>query len=156
MLNYISKVWVMLISTSGNALCGGIACLSATIVIAEFKKLDTSGLHQKEIQLIKRKRQFYVMHFLCWRFFVFRANRTIEVQANPSQPQIVSYNMAGASKEEVLVKFESDDSHCSIASVQDAVCPVYDQPDDVVYQGTYQTFTKKAGIVVHVSCTCII
>ena len=82
---------------------------------------------------------------------LFRENRTISVSVNPSQPQILSYNIADVNKNEVLVKFESEDLHCSIVSIQDAVCPVYDQADDVVYQGTYQTFTKKAGIVVHVS-----
>lgn len=76
-------------------------------------------------------------------------NQTISVEVNPSQPQVLSYNIADMEKDEVLVKFESEDSHCSIVSIQDAVCPVYDQADDVVYQGTYQTFTKKAGIVVH-------
>ena len=75
---------------------------------------------------------------------------------SPSQPQVLSYQLKPGEDEShssVLVKFESDDNYCAIVSVQNAQCPVYDQVDDVAYEGVHQYFTKKAGIVVSVSTT---
>lgn len=37
---------------------------------------------------------------------------------------------------------------CSVISVQDILCPVYDLDNNVAFIGTYQTMTKKAAITV--------
>ncbi len=65
------------------------------------------------------------------------------------KPVVLSFKM-GEDEDYVLVKFQSDSEECAVVSVQKAVCPVYDQMDDVSTTGSYQFLTGKAGITVKV------
>ncbi|XP_075240735.1 SID1 transmembrane family member 2-like isoform X2 [Convolutriloba macropyga] len=79
--------------------------------------------------------------------YQLKATQEGNLMASPSQPQVLPYELQ-SDEDTVLVKFESEDELCSIVSVQNALCPVYDQADDVAYEGFHQYFTKKAGIAV--------
>ncbi|PKU33818.1 sid1 transmembrane family member hypothetical protein [Limosa lapponica baueri] len=52
----------------------------------------------------------------------------------------------------VIIKVVSDAVYpCSVVSVQDIVCPVYDLDHNVEFNGVYQSMTKQAAITVQSS-----
>uniref|UniRef100_A0A8C5AD94 SID1 transmembrane family member 2 n=1 Tax=Gadus morhua TaxID=8049 RepID=A0A8C5AD94_GADMO len=68
--------------------------------------------------------------------------------ASPSQPQYFKYNFPDG-VDTVIVKVNSEMTFpCSVMSIQDIQCPVYDLDNNVAFIGMYQTMTKKGAITV--------
>ncbi|XP_053561794.1 SID1 transmembrane family member 1 isoform X2 [Bombina bombina] len=68
--------------------------------------------------------------------------------ASPSQPQYFLYRLP-ENVDSVIIKVQSPEAFpCSVVSVQDVACPVYDMDYNVEFNGIYQTMTKKAAITV--------
>ncbi|NXN14341.1 SIDT2 protein, partial [Indicator maculatus] len=65
-----------------------------------------------------------------------------------SPPQYFKYKFP-AGVDSVIVKVTSAMAFpCSVISIQDILCPVYDLDNNVAFIGMYQTMTKKAAITV--------
>ncbi|XP_062474468.1 SID1 transmembrane family member 1 isoform X7 [Pezoporus occidentalis] len=75
-------------------------------------------------------------------------NKAFNFTASPSQPQYFLYRFP-QDVDSVIIKVVSDAIYpCSVVSVQDIVCPVYDLDHNVEFNGVYQSMTKQAAITV--------
>ncbi|NXJ10335.1 SIDT2 protein, partial [Odontophorus gujanensis] len=80
--------------------------------------------------------------------FVLRTNEAFTFNATASQPQYFKYEFPDG-VDSVIVKVTSAMAFpCSVISIQDILCPVYDLDNNVAFIGMYQTMTKKAAITV--------
>ncbi|XP_071432356.1 SID1 transmembrane family member 2 isoform X2 [Pithys albifrons albifrons] len=80
--------------------------------------------------------------------FVLRTNERFSFNATAAQPQYFKYEFP-EELDSVIVKVTSAMAFpCSVISIQDILCPVYDLDNNVAFIGMYQTMTKKAAITV--------
>lgn len=80
--------------------------------------------------------------------FTLQTDKKFSFTASPSQPQYFKYVFPDG-VDTVIVKVNSDMNFpCSVMSVQDIQCPVYDLDNNVAFIGMYQTMTKKGAITV--------
>uniref|UniRef100_A0A3Q2QT44 SID1 transmembrane family member 2 n=1 Tax=Fundulus heteroclitus TaxID=8078 RepID=A0A3Q2QT44_FUNHE len=80
--------------------------------------------------------------------FTLQTDKKFSFTASPSQPQFFKYVFPDG-MDTVIVKVNSDVNFpCSVMSVQDIQCPVYDLDNNVGFIGMYQTMTKKGAITV--------
>ncbi|NXW09599.1 SIDT2 protein, partial [Fregetta grallaria] len=80
--------------------------------------------------------------------FVLRTNARFSFNATAAQPQYFKYEFPEG-VDSVIVKVTSAMAFpCSVISIQDILCPVYDLDNNVAFIGMYQTMTKKAAITV--------
>ncbi|KAM8852977.1 SID1 transmembrane family member 2 isoform 1-T1 [Synchiropus picturatus] len=80
--------------------------------------------------------------------FTLQTNIIFSFTASPSQPQYFKYNFPDG-VDTVIVKVSSEMNFpCSVMSIQDIQCPVYDLDNNVAFIGMYQTMTKKGAITV--------
>ncbi|XP_070685007.1 SID1 transmembrane family member 2 isoform X2 [Pempheris klunzingeri] len=80
--------------------------------------------------------------------FTLQTDKKFTFTASPSQPQYFKYVFPDG-VDTVIVKVNSDMTFpCSVMSVQDIQCPVYDLDNNVAFIGMYQTMTKKGAITV--------
>uniref|UniRef100_A0AAQ5YH25 SID1 transmembrane family, member 2 n=1 Tax=Amphiprion ocellaris TaxID=80972 RepID=A0AAQ5YH25_AMPOC len=82
--------------------------------------------------------------------FTLQTDKKFTFTASPSQPQYFKYVFPDG-VDTVIVKVNSDMNFpCSVMSIQDIQCPVYDLDNNVAFLGMYQTMTKKGAITVQV------
>ncbi|KAM9853784.1 SID1 transmembrane family member 2 isoform 2-T2 [Aulostomus maculatus] len=80
--------------------------------------------------------------------FTLQTDKKFSFTASPSQPQYFKYDFPDG-VDTVIVKVSSDMNFpCSVMSIQDIQCPVYDLDNNVAFIGMYQTMTKKGAITV--------
>ncbi|KAK2846937.1 hypothetical protein Q5P01_009936 [Channa striata] len=80
--------------------------------------------------------------------FTLQTDKKFSFTASPSQPQYFKYVFPDG-VDTVIVKVNSDMIFpCSVMSIQDIQCPVYDLDNNVAFIGMYQTMTKKGAITV--------
>ncbi|XP_022061495.1 SID1 transmembrane family member 2 [Acanthochromis polyacanthus] len=80
--------------------------------------------------------------------FTLQTDKKFTFTASPSQPQYFKYVFPDG-VDTVIVKVNSDMNFpCSVMSIQDIQCPVYDLDNNVAFLGMYQTMTKKGAITV--------
>ncbi|XP_068441235.1 SID1 transmembrane family member 2 isoform X2 [Clinocottus analis] len=80
--------------------------------------------------------------------FTLHTDKKFSFTASPSQPQYFKYDFPEG-VDTVIVKVNSDMTFpCSVMSIQDIQCPVYDLDNNVAFIGMYQTMTKKGAITV--------
>ncbi|KAM7322070.1 hypothetical protein ACRRTK_018911 [Alexandromys fortis] len=80
------------------------------------------------------------------KHFQLRTNVAFHFTASPSQPQYFLYKFP-EDVDSVIIKVVSEKAYpCSVVSVQNIMCPVYDLDYDVEFNGVYQSMTKKAAI----------
>uniref|UniRef100_A0A8C3AGG0 SID1 transmembrane family member 2 n=1 Tax=Cyclopterus lumpus TaxID=8103 RepID=A0A8C3AGG0_CYCLU len=80
--------------------------------------------------------------------FTLHTDKKFSFTASPSQPQYFKYDFPDG-VDTVIVKVNSDATFpCSVMSIQDIQCPVYDLDNNVAFIGMYQTMTKKGAITV--------
>ncbi|XP_028931016.1 SID1 transmembrane family member 1 isoform X1 [Ornithorhynchus anatinus] len=80
--------------------------------------------------------------------FQLRTNDAFFFTASPSQPQYFLYSFPEG-VDTVIIKVVSEMVYpCSVVSVQDIVCPVYDLDHNVEFSGISQSMTKKAAVTV--------
>uniref|UniRef100_A0A8C0PLB4 SID1 transmembrane family member 1 n=1 Tax=Canis lupus familiaris TaxID=9615 RepID=A0A8C0PLB4_CANLF len=73
-------------------------------------------------------------------------NVAFHFTASPSQPQYFLYKFPD-DVDSVIIKVGSEMAYpCSVVSVQNIMCPVYDLDHNVEFNGVYQSMTKKAAI----------
>lgn len=80
--------------------------------------------------------------------FTLQTDKKFSFTASPSQPQYFKYVFPDG-VDTVIVKVTADMNFpCSVMSIQDIQCPVYDLDNNVAFIGMYQTITKKGAITV--------
>ncbi|KAL4678189.1 hypothetical protein H8959_020863 [Pygathrix nigripes] len=80
------------------------------------------------------------------KHFQLRTNVAFHFAASPSQPQYFLYKFP-KDVDSVVIKVVSEMAYpCSVVSVQNIMCPVYDLDHNVEFNGVYQSMTKKAAI----------
>uniref|UniRef100_A0A3P9K925 SID1 transmembrane family, member 2 n=1 Tax=Oryzias latipes TaxID=8090 RepID=A0A3P9K925_ORYLA len=80
--------------------------------------------------------------------FTLQTDKRFTFSASPSQPQYFKYVFPDG-VDTVIVKVDSDMNFpCSVMSIQDIQCPVYDLDNNVAFIGMVQTMTKKGAITV--------
>ncbi|ERE74863.1 SID1 transmembrane family member 1 isoform 1 [Cricetulus griseus] len=80
------------------------------------------------------------------KHFQLRTNVAFHFTASPSQPQYFLYEFP-EDVDSVIIKVVSEKAYpCSVVSVQNIMCPVYDLDHNVEFNGVYQSMTKKAAI----------
>ncbi|KAM5319367.1 SID1 transmembrane family member 2 isoform 1-T1 [Glossophaga mutica] len=80
--------------------------------------------------------------------FMLRTGEYFSFNTTAAQPQYFKYEFPEG-VDSVIVKVTSNKAFpCSVISIQDVLCPVYDLDNNVAFIGMYQTMTKKAAITV--------
>ncbi|XP_077077533.1 SID1 transmembrane family member 2 isoform X1 [Siphateles boraxobius] len=80
--------------------------------------------------------------------FTLQTDKTFIFNATPSQPQFFKYVFPDG-VDTVIVKVNSQKNFpCSVMSIQDILCPVFDLDNNVAFIGMYQTMTTRAAITV--------
>lgn len=121
---------------------GRTLCQPPTKAISEtqFFYVDVSTLSQSNIS--------YKLHISRVESFTLRTNKMFSFNATPSQPQFFKYAFPEG-VDTVIVKVNSPKKFpCSVMSIQDIQCPVYDLDNNVAFIGMFQTITKKGAITV--------
>ncbi|XP_070262314.1 SID1 transmembrane family member 1 isoform X1 [Myotis yumanensis] len=78
--------------------------------------------------------------------FQLQTNVAFHFTASPSEPQYFLYKFP-EDVDSVIIKVVSKVAYpCSVVSVQNIMCPVYDLDHNVEFNGVYQSMTKKAAI----------
>ncbi|KAL8202626.1 UNVERIFIED_CONTAM: SID1 transmembrane member 1 [Gekko kuhli] len=90
----------------------------------------------------------YALEVTRLKSFELGTSSAFEFQASPSEPQYFLYKFP-PDVDSVIVKVVSMAVYpCSVVSIQDIVCPVYDLDHNVEFNGVYQSMTKEAAITV--------
>ncbi|XP_076974477.1 SID1 transmembrane family member 1 isoform X2 [Tamandua tetradactyla] len=80
------------------------------------------------------------------KHFQLQTNNAFRFTASPSQPQYFLYKFP-KDVDSVIIKVTSEMAYpCSVVSVQNIMCPVYDLDHNVEFSGVYQSMTKRATI----------
>ncbi|XP_068069905.1 SID1 transmembrane family member 2 isoform X7 [Danio rerio] len=80
--------------------------------------------------------------------FTLQTDKKFSFNATPSQPQFFKY-VFPEGVDTVIVKVNSQKNFpCSVMSIQDIQCPVYDLDNNVAFIGMYQTMTTRSAITV--------
>ncbi|XP_016055630.1 PREDICTED: SID1 transmembrane family member 1 [Miniopterus natalensis] len=80
------------------------------------------------------------------KHFQLQTNVAFHFTASPSQPQYFLYKFP-EDVDSVIIKVVSEVAYpCSVVSVQNIMCPVYDLDHNVEFNGVFQSMTKKAAI----------
>ncbi|XP_015268384.1 PREDICTED: SID1 transmembrane family member 1 [Gekko japonicus] len=90
----------------------------------------------------------YALKVTRLKSFELGTDSAFRFQASPSEPQYFLYKFP-PDVDSVIVKVVSVAVYpCSVVSIQDIVCPVYDLDHNVEFNGVYQSMTKQAAITV--------
>ncbi|XP_075046209.1 SID1 transmembrane family member 2 isoform X2 [Mixophyes fleayi] len=101
-----------------------------------------------DVSTLSEKNTTYSLRVTHVESFVLRTTEPFSFNATPAQPQYFKY-IFPAEVDSVIVKVSSPSAFpCSVISIQDIQCPVYDLDNNVAFIGMYQTMTKKAAITV--------
>uniref|UniRef100_A0A4W4ERH1 SID1 transmembrane family member 2 n=1 Tax=Electrophorus electricus TaxID=8005 RepID=A0A4W4ERH1_ELEEL len=121
---------------------GRTLCQPPTLALSEMQffyvdvsTLSTSGVH-------------YQLRVSRVESFTLQTDKKFTFNATPSQPQFFKYVFPDG-EDTVIVKVNSQKNFpCSVMSIQDIQCPVYDLDNNVAFIGMYQTMTKTGAITV--------
>ncbi|XP_034778348.1 SID1 transmembrane family member 1-like isoform X1 [Acipenser ruthenus] len=80
--------------------------------------------------------------------FTLETGVMFNFSATPSQPRYFLYEFPDKADSVVIKVVSKRASPCTVVSVQDIWCPVYDQDHNVEFIGVYQSMTLKAAITV--------
>ncbi|MGH0186509.1 UNVERIFIED_CONTAM: hypothetical protein FKN15_022604 [Acipenser sinensis] len=80
--------------------------------------------------------------------FTLETGVMFNFSATPSQPRYFLYEFPDKADSVVIKVVSNRASPCTVVSVQDIWCPVYDQDHNVEFIGVYQSMTLKAAITV--------
>uniref|UniRef100_A0AAR2LVM2 SID1 transmembrane family, member 2 n=1 Tax=Pygocentrus nattereri TaxID=42514 RepID=A0AAR2LVM2_PYGNA len=121
---------------------GRTLCQPPTLVASEtqFFYVDVSTLSSTSVH--------YQLRVSRVESFTLQTDKKFSFNATPSQPQFFKYVFPDG-VDTVIVKVNSEKNFpCSVMSIQDIQCPVYDLDNNVAFIGMYQTMTKKGAVTV--------
>ncbi|XP_040281911.1 SID1 transmembrane family member 2 isoform X2 [Bufo bufo] len=101
-----------------------------------------------DVSTLSEKNATYYLRVTHVESFVLRTKERFSFNSTPAQPQYFKY-VFPPDVDSVIVKVTSPSAFpCSVISIQDIQCPVYDLDNNVAFTGMYQTMTKQAAITV--------
>ncbi|KAH1018617.1 hypothetical protein HUJ05_006348 [Dendroctonus ponderosae] len=80
--------------------------------------------------------------------FLLEHSTNYSIQISPSEPHT---EVRESNYDTVILEVLSLDTICTIVSIQNVSCPVFDLNQDITFRGFYETFTTKGGITIPVS-----
>ncbi|XP_067326944.1 SID1 transmembrane family member 2 isoform X4 [Anolis sagrei] len=122
--------------------------VSRTLCQPQTKKEVDTQFFYVDVSTLSRENASYQLRVTRVENFVLRTGEHFSFNATAAQPQYFKYEFPEG-VDSVIVKVTSATKFpCSVISVQDVLCPVYDLDNNVAFIGMYQTMTKKAAITV--------
>uniref|UniRef100_A0A803TVY0 SID1 transmembrane family member 2 n=1 Tax=Anolis carolinensis TaxID=28377 RepID=A0A803TVY0_ANOCA len=122
--------------------------VSRTLCQPQTKKEVDTQFFYVDVSTLSRENASYQLRVTRVENFVLRTGEHFGFNATAAQPQYFKYEFPEG-VDSVIVKVTSAAKFpCSVISVQDVLCPVYDLDNNVAFIGMYQTMTKKAAITV--------
>ncbi|ENN77664.1 hypothetical protein YQE_05958, partial [Dendroctonus ponderosae] len=77
--------------------------------------------------------------------FLLEHSTNYSIQISPSEPHT---EVRESNYDTVILEVLSLDTICTIVSIQNVSCPVFDLNQDITFRGFYETFTTKGGITI--------
>ncbi|XP_034610498.1 SID1 transmembrane family member 2 isoform X2 [Trachemys scripta elegans] len=122
--------------------------VSRTLCQPQTKSESETQFFYVDVSTLSMKNASYQLRVTRVENFVLRTNERFSFNATAAQPQYFKY-VFPEGVDSVIVKVTSRMAFpCSVMSIQDILCPVYDLDNNVAFIGMYQTMTKKAAITV--------
>lgn len=119
-----------------------------TLCQPQTKNMSELQVFYVDVSTLSMKNASYQLSVSRVDNFILRTGQAVRFNATPSQPQYLRYQFP-EEVDSVIVKVTSTSAFpCSVISIQDILCPVYDLDNNVEFIGMYQTMTKKAAITV--------
>ncbi|KAK7944731.1 hypothetical protein WMY93_000459 [Mugilogobius chulae] len=101
-----------------------------------------------DVSTLSGQRTNYELQVSRLQSFTLQTDQKLNFAVSPSQPQYFKY-VFPEGVDTVIVKVRSKMKFpCSVMSIQDIQCPVYDLEQNVDFIGKYQTITKLGAITV--------
>ncbi|XP_065198274.1 SID1 transmembrane family member 1-like [Sycon ciliatum] len=134
-------------STSSRIICLNLS--EATLNTDNTTKTSPSYNHTLivDVSALSREPLGYTLIASPVEDFSLVADQKHETRLTPTAPVYYQY-MFQPGDQQITVGIESNEMECGIASVQDALCPVYDLARDIQYSGAYQTFSSSSTLLV--------
>ncbi|CAG9767714.1 unnamed protein product [Ceutorhynchus assimilis] len=91
------------------------------------------------------------------KYFHLEHSTTYSIEISPSEPQYFFYNFSlpnnltdarQSNFDTVILEVLSTDNICTVVSIQNVSCPVFDLNQDITFRGFYETFTTKGGMTI--------
>lgn len=81
--------------------------------------------------------------------FVIELDKNKTIQITPSKPRFYLYEFpTDKNVTSILLHVQSKDDICSIVSIQNISCPVFDLERNIQYEGLFQTVTRQGGMTI--------
>jgi hypothetical protein len=91
------------------------------------------------------KVSFSIMLYKQPIFYITDFEKSFSTQVSPSAPIFFQVKLT-AEMNSAMIRLDSQDRICTILSVQNITCPVYDLDRNVEFEGLYQTVDAKTGL----------
>nr|CAD7413898.1 unnamed protein product [Timema poppensis] len=78
------------------------------------------------------------------RFMRFSDEMTVHV--SPAEPRYFSFKFLNDGRDTVLLRVDSPDDLCMTVSIQNISCPVFDLEKNVLFEGYWQSMSRRGGI----------
>ncbi|EMP35114.1 SID1 transmembrane family member 2, partial [Chelonia mydas] len=122
--------------------------VSRTLCQPQTKSESETQFFYVDVSTLSARNASYQLRVTRVENFVLRTSEQFSFNATAAQPQYFKY-VFPEDVDSVIVKVTSRMAFpCSVVSIQDILCPVYDLDNNVAFIGMYQTMTKKAAITV--------
>ncbi|CAL8133381.1 unnamed protein product [Orchesella dallaii] len=80
--------------------------------------------------------------------FLLKRNETRSVTVSPSIPHSLGFLFEDLNSVVILVDTEVGSQACMTLSIQTPVCPIFDQEENIHYQGIFQTITTSGALMI--------
>ncbi|CAG2054208.1 unnamed protein product, partial [Timema podura] len=74
----------------------------------------------------------------------------ITVHVSPAEPRYFSFKFLNDGRDTVLLRVDSPDDLCMTVSIQNISCPVFDLERNVLFEGYWQSISRRGGITLTV------
>nr|CAD7571329.1 unnamed protein product [Timema californicum] len=68
------------------------------------------------------------------------------VHVSPAEPRYFSFKFLNDGRDTVLLRVDSPDDLCMTVSIQNISCPVFDLEKNVLFEGYWQSMSRRGGI----------
>ncbi|KAL4647297.1 SID1 transmembrane family member 2 isoform X6 [Arapaima gigas] len=124
------------------------AHVGRTLCQPQTRALSETQFFFVDVSTLSSQRVNYLLRVSRVESFTLQTDKKFSFVATPSQPQYFKYVFPDG-VDSVIVKVNSQMNFpCSVMSIQDILCPVYDLDNNVAFIGMYQTMTTTAAITV--------
>ncbi|XP_042329966.1 SID1 transmembrane family member 2 isoform X5 [Sceloporus undulatus] len=122
--------------------------VSRTLCQPQTKKEVDTQFFYVDVSTLSKENASYQLRVSRVENFVLRTGEHFSFNATAAQPQYFKYEFPEGVDSAIVKVTSAMAFPCSVISIQDVLCPVYDLDNNVAFIGMYQTMTKKAAITV--------